>query len=109
MKNNLPAKYKNSLLNKISNFFKKIFGKKNVHNIEIRTEVEEIDNFKKNIRVDGSIDSSYIQNMNKEQFIEQFEKQPNLLYNLSVEQLEKLDIYYDEILEVYRQKLRKIG
>lgn len=109
MENNLPTKYNDSLFTKIFNFFKNIFKKQRVEVIkEINNQVEE-NSFRNDIKVDNNNCADYIQNMNKEQFIEQFEKNPELLLNLTVEQLEKMDKYYDEILEEYEEKLKKLA
>ena len=109
MENNLPTKYNDSLFAKIFNFFKNIFKKQRVEVIkEINNQVEE-NSFRNDIKVDNNNCADYIQNMNKEQFIEQFEKNPELLLNLTVEQLEKMDKYYDEILEEYEEKLKKLA
>lgn len=111
MNKNLPAEYKFNFFTKIHNFFSKIFSKKiksdnstlGFNDVTV-TEVKE--ELKKNT---NEISTGYFKNMNKDQFISQLENNPKLLYNLSIEQLEKLNVYYDDIIAEYEEKLKKIS
>ena len=49
--------------------------------------------------------SDYISNMNKDSFIAEIERNPELLNNLSEERLEKLSEYYDKEIEILKKKL----
>jgi len=112
MENNLPAKYKEGIFSKITNFFRNMFRKKTLNQIVDETSesnVNQICDLKEDIKSKLDNDLNYFKNMNKEQFVEQFEENPDLLYNLTIEQLEKLDRYYDEIIEEYRIKTEKLA
>lgn len=114
MNKNLPTEYKSGFINKIRSFFSNLFSKKTknedyipeVNKIEV-TEVTEVkEELKKNT---NEVSTEYFKDMNKEQFISQLEDNPDLLNNLSIEQLEKLNVYYDDIIAEYEEKLKKVS
>lgn len=113
MKNNLPIKEDNSFLGKIKNFFRKLFyrnrGESRVDNvITEQPQIKKQDNtdFQESIKVE--VKNDYITEMKREEFLDNLEKNPKLLYELSVEKLEKLENYYSESIKKQEEKLAKI-
>ena len=105
MNNNGMIEYKESFISKIRNFFINIFGKQKV---EIQnTQIEEIKyedvlkeevqekNFLREIKVDTKeIDKA----AKKRAFLEKVDGNIEELKKLSVEELRKLETYYDSVI-----------
>lgn len=109
MENNLPTEYKKSIFTKVCNFLKNIFRKeKNEEKVVIEV-IENKETFLNNIKVEENNEKNYIKNMDKHQFIKQFERNPELLNSLSIPQLRKLKKYYQDIILEYKEKLKKIS
>ena len=112
MKNNLPIKEDKSFLGKIKRFFAKLFCKnivKSHDSTNVESMQEPINNstkFAEDIKFETK--NEYIKDMEKEEFLDNLEKKPELFYELSVEKLEKLEEYYKESIKKYEEKLEKI-
>jgi len=113
MNSNLPVKQDNSLFRRIKNFFRKIFFKEKIEEnseekIGIKTEKENTrkKQFGESIRFE--VDNDYINEMKREEFLDKLECNPELLYDLPVEKLEKLESYYEESIKKQEEKLAKI-
>lgn len=115
MNSNLPIKKDNGLFRRIKNFFKNIFFKFQIENdyeekIEVQPKFDENDNrknqFQESMRFETKND--YINGMKKEEFLDKLESNPKLLYDLSIEKLEKIEKYYEESIKRQEEKLVKI-
>lgn len=104
---NLPCKEQNNLITRIKQFFRKLFYKpeKNIIKEEI-IEPVNTNNFKEISEL--KVDSTFSKQKEKESFIESIEKNPNLLYGLSLERLKKLEDFYDELIERDKLELEKL-
>lgn len=117
MKNELlPTIKKDSIFIKIKKFFMKLFGKE-----ESKEENFEEDNFKNNtiiieeknkfvktIKLLQNESNTNQNNNEKDELIKQLENDTSLLENLSIDRLEKLNNYYDELIEKEQMKLKKL-
>lgn len=115
MNSNLPIKRDNSLIERIKNFFRRIFFKEQIENsyedkTEVESKLEQEDRremaFKESLRVEVS--NNHIKEKERKEFLNKLEKNPELLYALSVEKLERLEKYYEEILKKQEEKLMKM-
>ena len=113
-KNNWMVEYKENFITKFKNFFKKLFWKKekqnNVVNEEHINEIKE-ENVKKqnDFNNDIKLDPKLInQASEKEKFLEEIEGNEEALYMLSVERLQKLEKYYENIIEQNNETIRKL-
>ena len=116
MNTNLPMKKKNGFIDKIKNFFKKLFNKKDNNNNleqtsnliedEIKVEYNTKSNFQDSIKVE--VKDEYSNNLKREEFLKEVESNPSLLYELPIDKLEKLEKYYDESIAKYVEKLSKL-
>ena len=115
MNSNLPVKQDNSLFGKIKNFFRKLFFKEKIEDnyeekMEVQSEIEKEDmrkkQFEESIRAETSND--YINEMKREEFLDELESNPKLLYDLPIEKLEKLENYYGESIKKQEEKLARI-
>ena len=104
---NLPCKQQNNLIARIKQFFRKLFYKpeKNIIKEEI-IEPVKINNFKENLEL--KVDYNFEKQAEKEKFIKRIEENPNLLYNLSLDRIEALESYYDELIEQDRKELERL-
>ena len=106
------------MFSNIINFFKNIFYKKQNANIDYCDDTQNIiskqnesnnslkfmDDLKNKVLEDENI----LDNMNIESLIHEIENNTELLNNLSIEKLENIDKYYDEIIFQYKSKLNLI-
>ena len=113
MKNNLQVKENNPFFEKIKNFFRKLFYRKpteiSVDNvIAEQTTIKKENNtaFQESIKVE--VKNDYVTEMKREEFLDDLEKNPKLLYELPIEKLEKLEDYYNESIKKQEAKLAKI-
>lgn len=114
MNNNLPIKKENSIIFKIKTFFRKIFNKEDftykINNLDSESKNISDDkmegNFGDNLKVEVS--NEYVKELKKNDFIDEIEKNPDLLYNLSIDRLKKLEDYYDELIEKDKEILSNI-
>lgn len=114
MNNNLPIKKEYSIIFRIKNFFRKLFNKED-SNYSINDSDSENKNiyddkmegnFGDNLKVEVS--NEYVKEITKNDFIDEIEKNPDLLYNLSIDRLKKLEKYYDELIEKDKEELKNI-
>jgi len=109
MKNNLPQKYEESFMFKVKRFFSNLFGKKNI-------QKEEINPIEKEEKKEVHIEENSIEKMKKaskrvdleEDIIKIVEKNPDLIDNLTILQLEKLNEMYDKIIEENDRKIQRL-
>lgn len=115
MNSNLPIKYENSFFGRIKNFFRKIFIKIQTENhyegkIEAQPKFEKSYNrknqFQESMRFETKND--YITEMKREEFLDELERNPKLLYDFSIENLRKLEKYYGESIKKQEEKLARI-
>ena len=117
MNKKLPIEKEKGFLNKIKNFFKKIFFKNNKKTLQVESNLENIleeNKFHQNIKIE--VDNTDIKkDLDREELFEKIRKEPNSLQHLSNEQLEKLSKYYeqkieknDEIIKEKQEKLKKL-
>lgn len=114
MSNNLPIKEDNSFFEKIKNFFRRLLKKQNtqeVANFQVEEKIENKEDkakerFENSIKVKVKYD--YINDMKREEFIYNLEKDPKLFYELPIEKLEKLEDYYKDSVKKQEEKLAKI-
>lgn len=114
MKNNLPVKKEDNFIEKIKNFVKKLFSKSKyekvdeVENIITNKNEEESLASKYKDVVNNNVKNEYVLNKEREEFLKLTEKNPSILYNLPIEKLKTLESYYDEEINMYKNKLYKI-
>ena len=115
MNNNLPTVYDNSLFGKIKTFFRNIFAKKQVENIqeekvEEQPVVEEVDNKKVQFQesIKAETNNEYAKEMKREEILDKIENNPDILNNLSIEKLEKIEELLEESIKQQEDKLAKL-
>ena len=113
MKNELlPTIKKDSIFIKIKKFFMKLFGKEESFeedNFKNNTIIiEEKNKFVKTIKLLQNESNTNQNNNEKDELIKQLENDTSLLENLSIDRLEKLNNYYDELIEKEQMKLKKL-
>lgn len=113
MNNNLPIKRENSVILKIKNFFRRVFGKKEpIETINYKDEKINISNqqdkqhFGEDIKI--SVSNDYLNEIKRNDFVDEIEKNPDLLYNLSIDRLKKLENYYDDLIMKDKEELTKL-
>lgn len=107
MSNNLPSKYKEGFILKIKALFLKIFKNNS------KTEVVNNGEILENKTIPNTSQINVFDKMKKEgrrvhlqeEIIELVEKNPGLLENLSMVQLEKIDELCDKIIEENNKKI----
>ena len=96
--NNLPDIYRENIIKKILNFFKRLLGKKDK---EINVQHETINFTKENLDFKTNLQKEYNVIKAKEDIIEEVNKNPEILYSWSDERLKKfIDILDDKIIEL---------
>ena len=115
MNSNLPVKQDNTLCGKIKNFFRKLFFKE-PENTEVQNNIQEQetviesedrkDKFQESIKVE--VKNDYVNEVKREEFLDELESNPQLLYDLPIEKLEKLENYYEESIKKQEIKLAKM-
>lgn len=110
MNSKLPVKEDNSFLGKIKIFFRKLFYRKNIENTVKKPVVSKENNvkdrFKESIKVE--VKNDYINEMKREEFLDNIESNPKLLYDLPVDKLEKIEDYYKTSIKNHEEKLARI-
>lgn len=123
MKNNEIIEYKQNFLEKIKNFFKKIFKSKKTENKNIvaiknnnnenlntgnnkssSVQVEK-EEFTEELKVNSNTANRVI---DKKKLLEQLDGNRETLNMLSVDRLKKLEAYYDEIIEQNEKKIKDL-
>ncbi len=112
MNNNGMIEYKGGFIFKIKSFFKRLFEKKEEQYNYIQEEqlINEIkdeiqDKFVSEIKVDTKVVDSVVE---KKNFLEEIDGNEELLNMLSIERLQKLEKYYDSIIEQNNEKINKL-
>lgn len=115
MNNNGLIEYKESFITKIRNFFKRLFGKKDnqYNNIQEKSNVnisesineENKDSFITELSVDDKKINSVIE---KKNFLQEIEGNEEKLNMLSIDRLQKLEKYYDNIIAENDKKIKKL-
>lgn len=115
MNNNGLIEYKESFITKIRKFFKRIFGKKDkqYNSIQEQTNVnisESINDEKKDSFItELSVDDKKINNViEKKNFLKDIEGNEEKLNMLSIDRLQKLEKYYDNIIAENDKKIKKL-
>lgn len=115
MNNNGLIEYKESFITRIKNFFKRLFGKKDnqYNSIQEKTNVnisESINNEKKDSFItELSVDDNKINNViDKKNFLKEIEGNEEKLNMLSIDRLQKLEKYYDSIIDENDKKIKKL-
>lgn len=110
---NLPMKQEHGFINRIKQFFRKLFYKKKeivlqevIQNVKIPENNQTANSFKE--RLETEVENDYLKDIEKDDFIKKIEKNPNILYGLSLDRLEKLEKYYDKLLEKDRLELERL-
>ncbi len=114
MDNKGLIEYKPNLITKIKQFFQNLFSKKNValeeNSVEIKKHIEER-NFIEEIKIQNIDVSNTVNNLNKEiereKFLDEIDGNREALNKLTIEQLKRLDKYYDAIIEENKSKIKK--
>ena len=109
---NLPIKHFQSIFLKVKNFFKNLFceftnkGETDLDKdgLEIKENVTE--QFTESIKT--QITNQALEHFRKKELLEEIEKNPDLLEILSLERLQQLNEYYDEIIADYKEKISKL-
>lgn len=118
MDNKSLVKYKPSLISKIKMFFKSLFWKKEIIPTEEKN-TNENNNDANNVKERNFLDDIRIKNIDKintvnefnkenerEKFLEEIDENRDALKKLSIEQLKKLDKYYDKIIKENQLKIK---
>ena len=118
MDNKSLVKYKPSLISKIKMFFKSLFWKKEIIPTEEKN-TNENNNDANNAKERNFLDDIRIKNIDKintvnefnkenerEKFLEEIDENRAALKKLSIEQLKKLDKYYDKIIKENQLKIK---
>lgn len=115
MSNKEMVVYKESLITKIKKFFKNLFGKDTQENDTIQAVVEtkeqevKTDEKKAEFLNDLKVDTKKIDVATKRRaFLEKVEGNEEELNKLSMKDLEKLEKYYDKIIEQNNEKIKKL-
>ena len=109
MKNNLPQKYEGSFLFRVKRFFNKLFGKKSF-------EKEKVEPIVKEEKKEVPIKENSIEKMKKESkkahleddILNMIEKNPELIDNLTIPQLEKLNEMYDKVIDENDREIQSL-
>ena len=115
MSNNRMIEYKESFITKIRKFFKRLFSKKdnqyNSMHEKINENVNEYinDEKKDEFIIELSVDNKKINNViEKKNFLEEIEGNEEKLNMLSIDRLQKLEKYYDNIIAENDKKIKKL-
>ena len=107
MNNNGMIEYKEGIISKIKNFFKKLFENREKQQInEIKGKKEEKqETFINEIKVDGKVVDSVIERKN---FLKEIDGNEEALNMLSIDRLKKLEEYYNNIIEQNNVIIKKL-
>ena len=107
--NNLPQRFTNSFFYKIKLFFINMFKKKKSA-LEEKVIERENDKLKDDLKqnVVENIQKQEIANMSIRKIADRYASDPELLANLSLEKLEKINNYYLELIEQLTEKVKDI-
>lgn len=110
MNNNLPQKYNSNILNRFLGFIRKLLFREKDTIDESKKEnnfanKKDNINFVKKIKVEEKLENTQNE---KDKFMENLKKNPDLLENFSNDRLEKILKYYKDENEKKRETLKKI-
>ena len=111
MNNNGIIEYKENFINKIKDFFKRIFGRRkeqyNYSQEEFTNKIEEEkqNDFINNTKVDTKV-VDYV--VDKKNFLEEINGNEEALNMLSIDRLKKLEKYYDSVIAENEKKIKKL-
>ena len=112
--NNLPIKAKSGLIGKIRTFFRKIFYKpkdientKEIKNINYSFNSNNREEFKDKIVTETN--NEYLRKIKRDTYIKQIEEDPDLLYNLPLEKIERIGEYYKELVKKEEEENQKLN
>ena len=113
MLNNLPIKNVNCLIENVQKSFRKLSTKYEESNNQIITNDEEkelIDKKKEKFHesIKAEVKINYIHELKREEILDAIEVNQDLLYDLPIEKLEKIEQYYIESISKYEERLRKL-
>ena len=114
MNNNEMIEYKESIISKIKNFFKKFFRKKEVDNYYLQNEsIKEIkqekNNFQNNFIDDIKVNTTATNGVIKRnKFLKEIDGNKEALNMLSIDRLKKLEKYYDGVIAENEKKIKKL-
>lgn len=106
--------YKENFINKIKNYFKRLFGKKEKEHNSIQEEPvngtvensQEIQSdFIESIKVDTNAINSAI---NQKKFLEEIKGNEEALKMLSLDRLKKLEQYYDSVIAEKEKRIKEL-
>lgn len=112
--NNLPIKAKSGLIGKIRTFFRKIFYKskdientKEIKNTNYSFNSNNREEFKDKIVTETN--NEYLRKIKRDTYIKQIEEDPDLLYNLPLEKIERIGEYYKELVKKEEEENQKLN
>lgn len=107
--NNLPQRFTNSFFYKIKLFFINMFKKKKSA-LEEKVIERENDKLKDDLKqnVVENIQKQEIDNMSTRKIADRYASDPELLANLSLEKLEKINNYYLELIKQLTEKVKDV-
>ncbi len=113
MKDNLPQVYKNSFFDKVKRFFVNLFAKKeekqNVEEkVEICKEKKGSNDFKKGLSMSAVTSANHHREEIKSSIIDTVEEKPELLQTMSIDNLKKLIILYEELIKENDKKIKML-
>ena len=107
--------YKESFISKIKKFLKRIFGKNDIQNNNLKEKSNKVpnqeeksnyqNNFVNGIKIEVKDTNTSIKRNN---FLKELEGNEEALNMLSIEKLKKLEKYYDSIIEQNNEKIKKL-
>ena len=108
---NLPVKRNESFLNKIKSFFRKVFYKKGKHEklsyqADTISKNRETQKFGDSIKAE--VNNDFLNDLKREEFLDKISKNFNIINDLSIEKLEKIEQYYIESIKYHEKKLASL-
>lgn len=113
-KNTSMIKYKENIITKIRNFFKRMFGKNEenynvAENNNVEANIIKNDTAEKKFFEDLKVDPSETNKViDKRKFLEEIDGNVDALKLLSIDRLRKLEKYYDGIIEENEKTIQKL-
>ena len=106
----LPIKQESNVFSKLKRFFRNLFVKRDSkcisNNENIKVENKKTIDFSEALKEEVSYE--FLNDYKKKDLLEEIENNPDLLKELSLERLEQLDRYYDQVIAEYKEKIDKI-
>ena len=109
---NLPIKVENGIFGKIKLFFRKLFFKdeqlNEIEEVQIKNIVSNNQKkfFEDNMKVE--VNDDFVKDIKRNEFITQIETNPDLLYDLPLEKIEKWSEYYSYLIEKEKEENKKL-